>query len=179
MDGRSAHIHGAAHPFFIPQTFKSRGLAVDDRGWIKVNRNLQSTSHPHVFAAGDCCTVLDPHFKPPPKAGVYAVRAGPILIQNLVAHLNGEALVDYIPQTDFLKLLMCGDGTAIGFRFGIGEHIVWNKEAERSALNERFGTLLASEARAMSGSNRAALRAIGAVQNDRLKSRAAALFANY
>jgi len=102
--------------------------------------------------------VLDPDFKPPPKAGVYAVRAGPILIQNLVAHLNGEALADYIPQTDFLKLLMCGDGTAIGFRFGIGEHTPWNKEAERSALNE---------ARATSGSERAVMQAICAVQNDR------------
>ena len=30
-----------------------------------------------------------------------------------------QDLIEYIPQDDFLKLLMCGDGTALGFRFGI------------------------------------------------------------
>jgi selenide,water dikinase len=63
--------------------------------------------------------------KSPPKAGVYAVRSGPILITNLVRSLIGDdgdnrlELVQYTPQDEFLKLLMCGDGTALGFRFGI------------------------------------------------------------
>lgn len=33
-------------------TLKDRGLAVSERGWIQVNKYLQSTSHPYVFAAG-------------------------------------------------------------------------------------------------------------------------------
>jgi selenide,water dikinase len=112
-----------SHP--LAEKLRERGLAVDDRGWICVNRHLQSTSHPSLFAAGDCCTITDPGFKPPPKAGVYAVRSGPILIQNLVARFTGKPLVEYKPQDDFLKLLMCGDGTAFGFRFGLGLKGKW------------------------------------------------------
>ena len=32
---------------------------------------------------------------------------------------KAEDLIEYVPQDDFLKLLMCGDGSALGFRFGI------------------------------------------------------------
>ena len=49
-------------------------------GYIKVNDFMQSTSHPEVFAGGDCVsmeTYADKKF--PPKAGVYAVRAGPYI----------------------------------------------------------------------------------------------------
>jgi NADH dehydrogenase FAD-containing subunit len=37
----------------------------------------------------------DKHF--PPKAGVYAVRSGPILAHNIVAYLNGTELNKYVP----------------------------------------------------------------------------------
>jgi len=104
---------------------KERGLAVSDRGWIRVNQYLQSVSHPRVFAAGDCCTMEGlSNGGTPPKAGVYAVRSGPILIENLTKFLNQDeyggsiALKTYKPQDDFLKLLSTGDGKAIGFRFG-------------------------------------------------------------
>ena len=50
------------------------------------------------------------------QAGVYAVRAGPILLHNLVARCVGTPLVTYRPQRDFLKLLCTGDGNAIGTR---------------------------------------------------------------
>ena len=33
----------------------------------------------------------------PPKAGVYAVRAGPILAQNIVNFITGKELVKYVP----------------------------------------------------------------------------------
>ena len=110
------------HP--LADKLRERGIAVSDRGWIRVGPTLQSVSHPEIFAAGDCCTIEDlPDNKPsPPKAGVYAVRAGPILIENLTGYLAGksqDALTKYNPQSDFLKLLMAGDGTALGFRFGL------------------------------------------------------------
>eukprot|EP01063_Lacrimia_lanifica_P024198 TRINITY_DN32158_c0_g1_i1.p1 TRINITY_DN32158_c0_g1~~TRINITY_DN32158_c0_g1_i1.p1 ORF type:complete len:466 (+),score=166.14 TRINITY_DN32158_c0_g1_i1:52-1449(+) len=108
-----------AHPLAL--TLKARGLAVTERGWLRVNPSLQSVSHPCVFAAGDCASIENlPDGKPSPtKAGVYAVRSGPVLIDNLPAFIAGEALRDYAPQDDFLKLLMCGDGQALGFRFGV------------------------------------------------------------
>jgi selenide, water dikinase len=117
---------------------KVRGLQCDENGWICVSPTLQSTSYPFVFAAGDCATIQDPLRPSPPKAGVYAVRSGPILIENLTRYLesvrqdcmeeNGLSdaatssaltLQPYVPQDDFLKLLVCGDGSALGFRFGI------------------------------------------------------------
>uniref|UniRef100_A0A7R9WN62 FAD/NAD(P)-binding domain-containing protein n=1 Tax=Craspedostauros australis TaxID=1486917 RepID=A0A7R9WN62_9STRA len=102
-------------------------LECTDRGWIKVTSALQSTSHPNVFAAGDCCHIVDGDA--PPKAGVYAVRAGPVLSHNLMQACTTSSatttLQSYEPQTDFLKLLVCGDGKALGFRFGIPLHGKW------------------------------------------------------
>ena len=49
-------------------------------GYFRVNDFLQSTSHPNVFAGGDCITMesySEERF--PPKAGVYAVREGPFI----------------------------------------------------------------------------------------------------
>lgn len=106
----------------------NRGLAISKQGWIRVNRYLQSVSHPNIFAAGDCCTMEGLEKGPPPKAGVYAVRSGPILIENLTKILNSEtgaSLVSYQPQDDYMKLMVCGDGTAIGFRFGISFQGKW------------------------------------------------------
>lgn len=100
----------------------NRGLAISKHGWIRVNEYLQSVSHPNIFAAGDCCTMEGLENGSPPKAGVYAVRSGPILIENLSRILSKdkeEPLTPYKPQDDFLKLMVCGDGTALGFRFGI------------------------------------------------------------
>eukprot|EP00542_Grammatophora_oceanica_P015101 CAMPEP_0194040206 /NCGR_PEP_ID=MMETSP0009_2-20130614/12257_1 /TAXON_ID=210454 /ORGANISM="Grammatophora oceanica, Strain CCMP 410" /LENGTH=482 /DNA_ID=CAMNT_0038683285 /DNA_START=212 /DNA_END=1660 /DNA_ORIENTATION=- len=126
-----------SHP--LARKLGDRGLAINPRGWIRVNRNLQSISHPNVFAAGDCSAMEVPGRKAPPKAGVYAVRAGPVLIENLTRRLKvmqqasrrhttfvrGPKLVDYEPQDDFLKLLVCGDGRALGFRFGVPLHGKW------------------------------------------------------
>ncbi|KAL7485905.1 hypothetical protein ACHAW6_011502 [Cyclotella cf. meneghiniana] len=120
------HPHAQPQAHDLSHTLHEQcGLAVskDRGGWILVNPHLQSISHPYIFAAGDCCEMVSG--KSPPKAGVYAVRSGPVLITNLVRALNGEdggsrsELAKYTPQDDFLKLLMCGDGTALGFRFGI------------------------------------------------------------
>jgi len=106
------------------------GLDITNRGWIRVNKHLQSLSHPSIFAAGDCCEIISDK-KSPTKAGVYAVRSGPILIENLIRYLDTNSntkkseLVTYNPQDDFLKLIMCGDGTALGFRFGIPIYGNW------------------------------------------------------
>jgi len=110
-----------ASPHPLAEKMKSRGIAVSEQGWICVNSHLQCQSHSNIFAAGDCCTItgLPNGKKSPPKAGVYAVRSGPVLAQNLVANLFSTDMIHFQPQDDFLKLLACGDGYALGFRFGI------------------------------------------------------------
>ncbi|MGE5615927.1 MAG: FAD-dependent oxidoreductase, partial [Bacillota bacterium] len=72
-----------------PTVIRDSGFATDDRGYLLVDDCLRSTSHADVFAAGDCATRRD---SPRPKAGVFAVRAGPALFTNLRAAMTGAAL---------------------------------------------------------------------------------------
>lgn len=85
------------------------GLAQDDAGFIRVDATLRSVSHPNVFAAGDCAGLPEPV----PKAGVFAVRMGPVLAHNLHAALHGLPLRMYRPQRRNLVLLGTGDGSAV------------------------------------------------------------------
>ena len=119
-----------------PATLAARtGLAVNDKGFIKVRRTLQTESSPDVFAAGDCVQ-LD-GYPDLPKSGVYAVREGPYLAHNIRAHLRGEALDEYVPQRNFLALLMTGDKSAIGSRNGLALRgkFVWRY---KDYIDQRF-----------------------------------------
>lgn len=98
---------GAAPPTLLGRL----GLDLDDRGFVLTKSTLRSTSHDKVFAVGDTGTIVDVGL---PKAGVYAVRQGPILWQNLNRLLTGRRLLEYQPQQSFLKLINLGDGRAIG-----------------------------------------------------------------
>jgi hypothetical protein len=101
------------------------------KGYFQVNEFMQSTSHPNVFGGGDCVSIekyKDDPIPFPPKAGVYAVRAGPVLTKNITAFIKGEELHPYTPQAEFLALMMTGDGKAVGTKFGIAftGKWVWN-----------------------------------------------------
>ncbi|MEO5882171.1 MAG: FAD-dependent oxidoreductase [Caldimonas sp.] len=96
-------------------------LAVSERGFVRVDAQLRSISHPHVFAAGDCV-----EWTPPlPKAGVYAVRMSPVLSRNLRAALGQGEIQGFRPQAQFLALLATGDGRAIASRGPFGAHGRW------------------------------------------------------
>lgn len=89
------------------------GLAVNERGFIRIDEQLRSTSHPTVYASGDCAA-----WQPPlPKAGVFAVRMAPVLAHNLRVAVGGPGPARrYAPQRNFLVLLATADGSAIASR---------------------------------------------------------------
>jgi pyridine nucleotide-disulfide oxidoreductase family protein len=101
-------------------------LAVDDRGFVRTDEQLRSVSHPQVFATGDCASWPGHAL---PKAGVHAVRMGPVLAGNLRAALLGPAdagvLKAHRPQRHFLALLATGDGRAIASRGPFGAEGAW------------------------------------------------------
>ena len=63
-----------------PAFLRESGLPTDDRGFLRVTEQLRTPTHPRIFAAGDCATLLD---RPLPKVGVHAVKQGPDLRANL------------------------------------------------------------------------------------------------
>ncbi|WP_164743981.1 selenide, water dikinase SelD [Saccharospirillum alexandrii] len=127
----------AAGPEFLSRS----GLDVTSAGFIAVNRYLQSTSHPDVFAAGD---VADMVFDPRPKAGVYAVRQAPILYQNLKLAFASQPMQPARLQRRFLSLLSLGDRQAVGHRglFVASGAWVWRwKDRIDRAFMDKFQAL--------------------------------------
>ena len=97
-------------------TFRDSGLPLDDRGFVLTRPTLQAVGDERIFAVGDCATLRD--WPETPKAGVYAVRQGPFIADNLRRVVAGRPLRRYRPQSDFLTLLNLGDGAALGAKWG-------------------------------------------------------------
>ena len=117
------------HVFWVtgvdaPDAFRNCGLATDEDGFIAVSQRLQSLSHPAVFAAGDAAAMVG---QPRPKSGVYAVRQGPVLAQNLRQYALGRPLRSYRAQKHALALIGTADGRAVASRGRLWIHgrAVW------------------------------------------------------
>lgn len=101
--------------------FAGTGLALDGRGFFAIDATLR-TSDPAVFAVGDCATSVA---HPRPKAGVYAVRQGPPLADNLRRALLGQKPAPFTPQKHHLSILGAGDGRAVATRNGLSVEGDW------------------------------------------------------
>ncbi|CAN8061949.1 unnamed protein product [Agarophyton chilense] len=106
---------------------RNMGLQLDEDGWIVVDKTLRCKRQDDIFAAGDCISfdkLYGNNF--PPKAGVYAVREGPVLMHNLQQRLNkSQDMLEFVPQASFLSLLSTGDGSGIGFKYGLAFKGTW------------------------------------------------------
>ncbi len=89
------------------------GLAIDENGFIRVNDHLQVIARPDLFASGDIAS-MDGFVRP--RSGVYAVRQGPPLAENLRRALDGAALTSYRPQPLALALISTGERYAVASR---------------------------------------------------------------
>jgi selenide, water dikinase len=121
-----------------PPLLARMGLPTDERGFLLTHETLQSTSGAPVFVVGDTGTIAG---APTPKAGVYAVRQGPVLWDNIQRALRGAPLRRYDPQRRFLRLLNTGDGRAIAEWRGLsfeGAWCWWLKDAIDTRFMKKY-----------------------------------------
>ena len=111
LSGFTALASGARPYPWLAET----GLETHE-GFIVVDETLRSVSHSAIFACGDTAHL---GFEPKPKAGVYAVRQGPVLAEQIRRLVKGEALTTYRPQSDYLKLISLGRRRAVAEKWGL------------------------------------------------------------
>jgi len=121
---------GAAPPPLLADT----PLPLDEDGYLRVRSTLQVVGHPDLFAAGSCASVEGEKLA---RAGVHAVRQGPVLAGNLEARLSGGRVDPYRPPSDILTLLNLGDGTALGTKWGVSLSGRW-VHALKSRIDRRW-----------------------------------------
>lgn len=142
-DGRSFFYNqlfwvtrAAGHPWL-----KESGLPVTADGFLRVNQFLQVVGEKDIFAAGDTAHM---DASPRPKAGVFAVRQGRPLYENLRRQLCGHSLRAFRPQTHFLTLVGVGRGTAVASRglWAASGNLMWKwKESIDRKFMQRFSTI--------------------------------------
>ncbi|MGZ5598546.1 MAG: FAD-dependent oxidoreductase [Usitatibacter sp.] len=101
---------------------RASGFATDPHGFLLTNDCLQSVTYADVFAAGDCAVQEG---RPHAKAGVFALRAAPILAANLRAALHGGELARFRPDPRFLALVSTGPRHAVGTWNGLAWQGWW------------------------------------------------------
>ncbi len=126
----------APHP-----VLQASELPVADRGFTLTEDTLQVAGFPSLFAAGDCAVPRSRQDLP--RAGVYAVRAGPLLAHNLRQYLLGRPLEPWRPQRSMLSLLNVCDGTALAHKWGVFTRSAsvyrWKDSIDRAWLDRYRG----------------------------------------
>lgn len=97
-------------------------LATDAHGFVETRDTLQVQNYDDIFAAGDVAHVVN---HPRPKAGVFAVRQGPVLFHNIRRLLLHKPLKAYVPQKTFLSLISTGDRGAVASKYGYSAKGSW------------------------------------------------------
>ncbi|KIN62460.1 Pyridine nucleotide-disulfide oxidoreductase / selenide, water dikinase [Sulfitobacter noctilucicola] len=135
----SALTVGAAGAF--PHDWIARTDLPQNDGFIEIGRDLGVRGDSSLFAVGDCAVMpADPR----PKAGVFAVRAAPILKHNLRAALGVGKRRQWHPQKSYLKLISLGGQKALAEKFGVtlsGSLLWWWKDRIDRAFMDRLADL--------------------------------------
>jgi selenide,water dikinase len=124
-----------------PNWLAESGLKTDTEGFVLVRDTLQTLFDDNIFAAGDVATMVN-YVRP--KAGVFAVRQGKPLFENLQRLLLEKPLKPYKPQQFYLGLIGTGDGEAIASwgSFGWQSKLLWQwKDHIDRKFMQRFSDL--------------------------------------
>ncbi|PUE12669.1 selenide, water dikinase SelD [Limnohabitans sp. T6-20] len=168
---KNGRTHDADETMWVTQAggpawLQSTGLALDAQGFIQVNAQLQTVNDPLVFAAGDIASFVD---RPLEKAGVFAVRMGKPLADNLRRSLRGQSLVAYKPQRDWLALISTGNRYAVASRgaLGFAGDWVWHwKDRIDRNFMRRFTALPAMDPSHPGAHVRTAIQSMGQLLKD-------------
>ncbi len=124
-----------------PVWFADTDLPRNAQGFLAVRPSLQLLDDEDVFAVGDCAAVVE---YPREKAGVFAVRQGPPLAENLRRRARDAAAKPFHPQRQFLTLLSLGDRSAIAARgtfAAAGQWAwIWKDRIDRTFM-DRFNVM--------------------------------------
>ena len=96
-----------------PPILRDSGLPVDGDGFLRVDSTLRAVSGIPVFGAGDCVSQQEAPWVT--RSGVYAVRAAPVLANNLRAVMRNPPAEPKLhdPQRNALAILDTSDGKAL------------------------------------------------------------------
>ena len=83
------------------------------KGRVLVDATMRSTSHPTVWAVGDCALIPDPSGKPYPQLAQHALREARVLAHNITAALRGGTTRPFVYQT-LGTLASLGDFQGVG-----------------------------------------------------------------
>ena len=116
--GEKGDIIPARHIFVVtsarqPDWVKGLAIAHCEDGYIQVRPTLQLMEYDNVFAAGDIASVCGEKRE---KAGVFAVRAGPYLADNIRCFIQALPLKFFRPQSRYLALIGLGGKQALAIR---------------------------------------------------------------
>ncbi|MGI8651157.1 MAG: NAD(P)/FAD-dependent oxidoreductase [Rubrobacter sp.] len=98
-----------------PGLFAGSNLSVGRGGGMLVDGCLRSVDDARVFGGGDSISFGERGL---PGFGVYAIRQGPVLFDNLLAAATGGEMSSFVPQRRNLYVLGLGDGTGLGIYGG-------------------------------------------------------------
>ncbi|MGB3787276.1 MAG: selenide, water dikinase SelD, partial [Phormidesmis sp.] len=120
-----------------PPWLKDSSLALTSDGFIAVDDTLQTLSHPNIFAAGDVATMVN-HKRP--KAGVFAVRQGPPLYENLKRQVTDRPLQPFKPQSRYLNIIDTDTDTSIASWGPFAIRAKWCR-AWKNSIDQKFMSL--------------------------------------
>ena len=107
-DGRSFGFDTAILAVGIqpPSIFRESGLATGPDGGLWINEYLQSITDPRIFGGGDSVAFQGEALT---RLGVFAIRQGPLILENMLAFLEGREMTAFRPQPVFLYILNLAD----------------------------------------------------------------------